>query len=94
MMWWNNVKTVPYHDFMAGTYKIGSIQVFSGFESMLDGGLMFFGGIAVVTIGLALAEKLGYNVDSSKVVATLSVLFWLGLFLLLVLKNPLFGFIR
>lgn len=88
------MKTIPFKSFMSGDYSVGSIVPFSGFETMLDGGLMFFGGLAVVTIGLALAEKLGYNIDSSKVVATLSVLFWLGLFLLLVLKNPLLGFIR
>ncbi|MGD6782127.1 hypothetical protein [Sutcliffiella horikoshii] len=93
-MWWNTVKAVSYHDFMAGKVSTSFIAPSPSFEYGLDLGLMFFGGIAVVTIGLAIAEKLGYNIDSSKVVATLSVLFWLGLFLLLVLKNPLLGFIR
>jgi len=86
--------TIPFNDFMAGKVSTGFIAPSPSFEYGLDLGLIFFGGLAVITIGLALAEKLGYNIDSSKVVATLSVLFWLGLFLLLVLKNPLLGFIR
>ncbi|MGY3715355.1 hypothetical protein ACWE42_07510 [Sutcliffiella cohnii] len=83
------MKTIPFNTFMLG----GSIAPDPSFFHMLDGGLMFFGGLAVVTIGLTMAEKFDIKIDSSKVALFLQVLFWLGV-LWLCLKNPLWSFLR
>lgn len=96
-MWWNTPKTIPFDEFMAGSTKLSlasGIYAPTGFEAGLDMGLMFFGGLAVVSLGLIAGEKLGIPIDWSKLSFTLSVLFWIGLLVFLGLKNPLLPFIR
>jgi hypothetical protein len=87
---------IPFKEFMKGnvgprkTYSsfLLGITPFAGFEKNLDGGLIFFIGIGAVLVGLALLEKYGIAVNEAAVKWVLAVSFFLGIFYLLILKNP------
>lgn len=51
-------ETIPLKVFLAPSYKV---------LSMVDGGLIFFGGMGVALLGLVVAEKMGVNINKSAV---------------------------
>lgn len=52
-------------------------------------GYAFFGSIGAVLIGISLAEKIGVKVDGKAVEWALMITFWVGMGIMLVVKNPL-----
>ena len=99
-MWWNKTTTINFHHFMQQEKTetllnglVVGISPPSNLDSMLDGGLMLFGGMAAAVLGLVILEKLGYKVDSGKVLVFLQVIAWIGL-VWLGLKLPLWSLLR
>lgn len=52
-------------------------------------GYAFFGSIGTVLVALTAAEKMGVKVDVRAVEVALMITFWVGMGVMLVLKNPL-----
>jgi uncharacterized BrkB/YihY/UPF0761 family membrane protein len=60
------IEVISFKSFMAAgssACKVASIYPSSHIMHMLDGGLFFFGGLAVVLLGLVLLEKSGLEIN-------------------------------